>query len=134
MNHRPTPTASSLAARFAPATVAVSLLALMACSSGTNAANQDGAPDSATANQDGPPTPDGAPDAALSCPLTCDATQYCRFIFFGGSDGGCGDPSNGGGWSCVDLPASCNGTAACACLCGACCRQAGNGGFACPGA
>jgi hypothetical protein len=114
--------------RFAPVAVVVSLVALMACSSGSNTANKDGAPDTGAPNQD------RAPDAALSCPLSCDATQYCRFIFMGGSDGGCGDLSNGGGWSCVDLPAACNGTATCACLCGACCREAGNGGFACPGA
>src|SRR5262249_30759844 len=64
MKHRSTPTARSLTSRFAPAAVVVSLLALMACSSGSDRANHDGAPDTGAPNQDGAQPVDGAPDAA----------------------------------------------------------------------
>jgi hypothetical protein len=113
-----TAAAKVLAARFARVAVVVSFVALSACGSNGDA-----------------PTSDGGPDSALSCPLTCGAGQYCRFLFMGGSDGGCGSPwQGGGGWMCVDLPASCNGTPACACICGGCCTELGDVSFACPGA
>ena len=106
--------------------VFVSFIAFSACGSNGDSSTRDGGPDSA-------PT-DGGPDSALSCPRTCGAGQYCRFLFMHGSDGGCGSPSTGGGWMCVDLPASCNGTPACACICGSCCTELGGDSFACPGA
>src|SRR5260370_33272376 len=80
-------------------------------------------------------THDGALDSPLSCPLSCGATQYCRFIFEHGDDGGCATPSQRpGGWACVDLPSSCEGAPTCACIYCGCCTQVSARSFACQGA